>query len=113
MGVPRFDPSELAIHHAKHGAQFPGLTATEYEELADKFLGNPLTPAMVECRRRKGDVLRYDTKTEEFGVLSVTGIIRTYFKPVPCETLPAALRRNCHEHPTNLDYFHEECRKER
>ena len=113
LGVPRFDPSELAIHHAKHGAQFPGITATDYENLADRFLGRPPTASMLECRRKKGDMLRYDKTTEEFGVLSPAGIIRTYFKPVPCVSLPLPLRTNCHGHPTNVDYFREECKRER
>lgn len=111
MGVPRFDPNELAIHHAKHRAQFPGLSAIQYQNLADSFLGRPASSELLECKRNKGDVLRYDTVTEEFAVLSSTGIIRTYFKPVPCASLQ--VKRNCHGEPTNMDYFRVECGRER
>jgi len=112
-GVARFAPGERLIHHAKHKAQFPGLTDIQYEELADVFLRRTPALELLECERKKGDVLRYDTATGEFGVLSATGIIRTYFKPVPCISLPVEIRTNCHGKPTNIDYFNSECRKER
>ncbi len=67
------------------------------------FLSRPFGPGLMQCRRKKGDVLRYDTTTTEFGVLSVTGVIRTYFKPVPCVSLPPGAKLNCHRQPTNLD----------
>ena len=68
---------------------------------------------MHECRRKKGDVLRYDPTTEEFGVVSSAGIIRTYFKPIPCASLPPMIRHNCHGLPSNIEYFKTECRNER
>jgi hypothetical protein len=52
--------------------------------------------------------------TEEFGVLSAAGIIRTYFKPVPCVSLPVhVVKSNCHGEPTNVEYFRSECGRER
>ena len=43
------------------------------------------------------------------------GTIKTYFKPVPCSSLPAAqaavsiLAGKCHSKVSNLDYFRREC----
>jgi pyocin large subunit-like protein len=111
--VAQFDAHELAIHHAKHQSQFPGINPGEYEALADAFLRRPPAPELRECTRKRGDFLRYNTITEEFGILSGSGVIRTYFRPVPCVTLPPAARVHCHGHPTNLDYFRAECKKER
>ena len=105
--VAGFATHELAIHHAKHGHDFPGKTVFEYEQLAEQFLVKVKGPTTLECCRAKGDIVRYDTSTEEFGVLSAVGTIRTYFKPRPCRTAPPP----CHGHPDNLEYFKSECRK--
>ena len=96
------DSLKLATHYAKHGAEFGGITQAEYALLADTFLGSPLNPVnQLECRRRSGDVVRLDLTTNEFGVLSKGGHIRTYFKPDP----------RVHGHSSNIDYFHSECGK--
>lgn len=103
----RFETRELARHHAKHAHHFPVNNATEYEHSAAHFLIKVKGPTIVECRRKEGDIVRYDTATEEFGVLSSLGIIRTYFKPVPCRAAPPP----CHGHRDNLEYFKNECGK--
>ena len=73
---------------------------------------------VLECTRsgvRKGDVVRFDTVTEAFGAMRSNGTIKTYFKPVPCSSLPAAqaavsiLAGKCHSKVSNLDYFRGEC----
>jgi filamentous hemagglutinin len=51
--------------------------------------------------RSNGNIVRFDTSTNEYGVLAATGIIRTYYMPDPA----------VHLQPTNLDYFHGECAK--
>jgi pyocin large subunit-like protein len=79
-----FDPLELADHYRKHRADFAVLTASDYEAMAERFLASPPVPTILECTRTLGDVVRYDTITMEYGVRSSAGIIRTYFKPVPC-----------------------------
>lgn len=103
----------MAIHHAKHQSDFPGLTPAQYEALADAFLQRPSSSSFKECNRKRGDFLRYDMVTGEFAVLSNNGVIRTYFKPVPCATLPPSARVRCHGYSSNLDYFNAECRRER
>lgn len=65
-----FHPSELADHFMKHvllGREFKVSSALEYERLADGFLGGIRRPSTHECKRRGGDLVRYDRVTEEFG----------------------------------------------
>jgi hypothetical protein len=69
----------------------------------------------LNAQRSKGDVLRYDPMTEEYGVLSTAGLIRTYFKPLPCIKLPIPMRAavrmkgKCHPQTDNKEYFNAEC----
>ena len=95
------DHYELMEHYSNHFEEFgrPGMSPREYEEMADEFLGRPLPSGCLEHRRSRGDIVRYDPSTNEFGILSAAGFVRTYFKPDPAE----------HKHATNLDYFRTEC----
>jgi hypothetical protein len=72
----------------------------DYETRAGSFLGGPqgLT-TLHHVGTLGGDVLRFDTVTEEFGILSARGTIRTYFRPDPM----------IHGLATNLAYFLQEC----
>lgn len=104
-------------HFQEHGDDFRAGTAEEYEILADVFLTKPHCSGMHEHTRRGGDRIRYDAGTNEFGVVDASGIIRTYFKPVPCSSLPAHLRvaakrsGRCHGHANNVIYFKVECKR--
>jgi pyocin large subunit-like protein len=71
------------------------VNATTYEQLADMFLEGPRSTTTLEKIRSNGDKLRYDSKTNEFGILSSAGVIKTYFIPDPL----------VHRLPTNYDYF--------
>ncbi len=105
-----FDPLELADHFRKHRADFTVPTDRDYEALAERFLANPAAPYLMECIRRSGDVVRYNTVTTEYAVRSSTGIIRTYFKPVPCSSIAAgAPRVPCQNYVDNLAYFRATC----
>jgi len=102
----------------KHGAEFGASNAEEYKELADVFLSGSVLRGVHEHARLGGDRLRYDPKTESFGVLDASGIIRTFFKPIPCSSIADLLARaiainsgTCHGHATNLLYFQSECRR--
>jgi hypothetical protein len=107
-----FNPGELAIHYARHRHDFQVATIADYERLADGFLAKPKSPQLLECTRRLGDFVRYDTITMEFAVRSANGVTRTYFKPRPCSSIPVGLPRiNCHGHATNEIYFAQECLK--
>jgi hypothetical protein len=123
--IPRMPPytrgfesiPELRRHFTEHGDDFRASNTEEYEEWADAFLGGAKPSGVHECRRSCGYMIRYDPQTEAFGVLDSGGIIRTYFKPRPCSSVPLAIRDavkqagRCHKYPDNLVYFHMECRK--
>ena len=108
-----FDVGELAIHHARHGFQFPGKSDVEYEKLAERFLLSQPGPTTMECLRSAGDRIRYDTLTEEFGVMSKQGKIRSYFYATPCWTLTDKTRGRCHGYSDNITCFNERCQKAR
>jgi hypothetical protein len=89
------------------------MSVARYEAMADRFLTEPLRSSVLPCTRPQGAQLRYDQATGAFGVLTSDGIIRTYFKPVPCCWIPSAFidKRWCHEYPDNVAYFLAECAK--
>ena len=105
------DRETLLGHYRKHKADFGEPKAEVYELLADHFLGGSLRPGVLQCQRRRGDVIRFDPNTDEFGIVTSSGIILTYFKPVPCVTISRTSKIRCHKEPTNLVYFQKECRK--
>jgi pyocin large subunit-like protein len=102
----RFDSYERSIHFAKHGADFPVPGEVEYELAAERFLLSPVRSGLLECKRNGGDLLRYDTASEEFAVMSRSGVIRTYYKPVPCVVRAVPF---CHGEPDNVHYFRKTC----
>jgi len=96
------DAAALSDHFVKHGSDFGVATEADYLHLADCFLGGPASPTTLEHVRVQGDVIRFDTATNEFGVLDDNRTIRTYFRPVPGVT---------HRRRTNLEYYQATCRK--
>jgi pyocin large subunit-like protein len=113
-----FDSVEnLRRHFSEHGDEFGTSNTEEYEAFADGFLGGPATPDIRQCFRKCGHMLRYDPKTEAFGILADDGIILTCYKPVPCAKVPfmdretTRLAGRCHKEPNNLVYFSGECKK--
>jgi len=108
---------QLNRHFSEHGADFGASNARDYKDLADQFLGSTLSAGVHECKRKRGDTMRYDPQTQEYGVLDRGGIIRTYYKPVPCVSLQDPVRTvmrqagRCHGHANNFLYFQAECKK--
>jgi pyocin large subunit-like protein len=108
---------QMNRHFSEHGDDFGARSAVEYEEMADRFLSGDKSESMHECTRACGMKLRYDQNSEAFGVLDRDRIIRTYFRPVPCSSLPGAIRESrrragrCHRHANNLVYVKLECAK--
>jgi hypothetical protein len=103
---------------SKHGAEFGASNAEDYERSADAFLGGVVPSGVHECARKEGDRVRYNPQNDAYGVIDAAGIIRTYYKPVPCSSIRDALLRAsvrqagmCHGHATNLLYFQSECRR--
>jgi pyocin large subunit-like protein len=107
-----FDPAELLDHYARHGRDFAAANAKDYERLAEQFMARPSVTHLLECKRTQGDFVRYDTVTMEFAVRTNTGILRTYFKPVPCSSIPSGMpRTGCHKYTDNIEYFKKTCLK--
>jgi pyocin large subunit-like protein len=75
-----FDPLLLPDHFARHGAGVGAASAVEYEEKADSFLGGPLDAHSLVGQDTQGDMVRYNSATREFGVMSRDGVIRTYYR---------------------------------
>ena len=89
-------PRKRADHFSDHGADFSAVDEFDYERKADAFLSLPAVAPILEIiRPREGDTIRYNSVTDEFGIISHDGYIRTYYIPDPAE----------HGYPTNLDYF--------
>jgi pyocin large subunit-like protein len=108
---------ETNRHYQEHGDDFGFPNPEAYEDAADLFLGGAKPLDVYECTRRCGYILRYDANTEAFGIIDKDGIIRTYYKPIPCAKVPFAERQaavsagRCHKYPSNLVYFKMECLK--
>jgi pyocin large subunit-like protein len=73
----------------------------EYVEFALEFSTRPKGTTILEQARLLGEVVRYDTFTQEFSVVSSDGFLKTYFKPDPAR----------HGLPTNMDYYLQEIAK--
>ncbi len=89
------DQAKLDDDYARHGGDFGAKTKLEYQAQADKFLTTSKPAGVLEKIRLNGDIVRYNPATDEFGVVSSGGIIRTYYKPDPA----------VHGKASNLDYF--------
>ena len=89
------DQAKLDDHFARHGSDFGAKTTLEYQAQADRFLTASKPAGVLEKTRPNGDVVRYNPSTDEFGVVSSGGSIRTYYKPDPA----------VHGRESNLDYF--------
>lgn len=50
---------------------------------------------VLEKVRKNGDTIRFNMKTDEFGVITSDMLLRTYYKPNPA----------VHGKASNLDYF--------
>jgi hypothetical protein len=107
-----FRPGQLAQHFSNHHAEFPSLTEAKYGERADRYLGGPLDTNVLECDRTRPDgtrgaKIRYNTVTQEYGILGVDNHIRSYYIAGPkTPTNPRG-----HRFPTNLDYYNWDCRR--
>jgi filamentous hemagglutinin len=95
-----FRTPDLYRRHCKdHRVEVHAVDCPDYELRALDFLTKPQTASMHECKRNKGDIVRYDDATNEYAVLAHDGFIRTYMIPKPA----------FHGLPTNLDYYQREC----
>jgi len=110
-----FDPVALMDHVQKHSARLRITAgAVEYEERADALFSIPKPDDVLECPQPDGDIIRFNKKTDEFGVIAADQIIRTYYIPMPCHKLAPANRKpgSCHHEKTNFEYFKKNCRRQ-
>ena len=97
-----FSSGERHRHFVKHvqkRGDIIALDETAYEAMADHFLGGSKKPSTLECMRTGGDLVRFDCKTDEYGICDARGFIRTYFRPEP----------KFHGLPSNFHYMCREC----
>lgn len=87
--------ARLSDHFRRHGGDFGATDALDYQRRADGFLTGRRATETLERTRPSGDVVRFNSKTDEFGVISASGTVRTYYKP----------NTSVHGYPTNMDYF--------
>src|SRR6266436_3130863 len=112
-----FRPLELLQHYADHGSEFGANGPIEYERMADDFWANPKQLHVQECRRGRGDLVRFDPMTNGYSVIDHANVIRTFFKPVPCASVALPQRATmkmagqCHSEATNLIYFRVRCKQ--
>jgi len=85
----------LERHFVDHGQDFGPATISDYHAAANRFLTGERGLGTLERTRSNQDVVRYNTITEQFGVISGSGTIRTYFRPDP----------RTHGYRDNLEYF--------
>jgi filamentous hemagglutinin len=88
-------------HFQNHEFEFlpPFATAQEYESAGIAFLTAPLGGAIMEGVRQNGDIVRYDSQSNEFAICDRSGILLTYFKPNPA----------VHRERDNIAYFKAQC----
>lgn len=77
--VRAFAPGKWFSHFIKHGREFGYTTSVQYLRGAQRLTGGG--PGISTFTRANGDRLFYNAATNEFGVLSGGGVIRTYFRP--------------------------------
>src|SRR5450759_432920 len=69
------NPRQMHRHYTNHGADFGAMSATEYEIFADMFLGGVKILPIQECIRAKGDIVRFNPATDEYGVVDGLSLI--------------------------------------
>ena len=68
-------------HWAKHKVEFPELNnATEYVAAPQRLLQGPPAPGVLSGTRQGGEVVRWDTHANTFGVLGANGAPTTMFR---------------------------------
>ena len=81
-------------HYNKHKVEFGNITEFEYLQKANNFI-NSSGKNVLSRTASNGDILQFNTKTNEFSIVTKEGIIRTYHK----------LNPEIHKQGTNLDYW--------
>ena len=64
------DSAKLDDHFLRHGADFGARNAADFEQMARSFMSGSPAKGVMERVRTNGDVLRFDPKSNAFGVMS-------------------------------------------
>ncbi|MFK9117359.1 SAR2788 family putative toxin [Peribacillus castrilensis] len=67
-------------HHEKHKKEFGNISKTKYLEKAQALAGVDAKHVLTK-KRSNGDILKYNTKTNELLSLTKDDVIKTFFKP--------------------------------
>jgi len=73
------DAPKLNRHFRDHGLDFGATTPQIYEQQAIDFLSGAPDSYELQVRRPGGDYARWNMVTGEFGVVTPSGVIRTYY----------------------------------
>ncbi|MBE9918397.1 hypothetical protein G8C92_30850 [Paenibacillus donghaensis] len=73
--------STITKHLNDHKGGFGFTNETKYLKGARNFLGKSPTSTTQSFVTKEGTYFRYDTATNEFGIINLYGGISTYFKP--------------------------------
>ena len=73
--------STLESHSSRHGENVGAKSEKEYIDKARNFLEKPANSTTKSFVSEEGTYFRYDTATNEFGIINKYGGVSTYFKP--------------------------------
>lgn len=103
------------FHFENHGDDFGLTDDADYQAEARKFLNadSAIDTDIQECERGNGDIVRFNAVTDQFAIMSSSGTIKTYYKPMPRSLAPSSYPRYKITHPfaTNQLYFDYNCRQ--
>ena len=74
--------STLKTHFDDHASDFGYATEAAYKSGSRYFLEKPPTSTTQSFVTKDGTYFRYDTATNEFGIMNKYGGVSTYFKPI-------------------------------
>lgn len=93
-------PALLHDHFQDHGHEFGYASVDEYLAACRELFDAPLSPTIHQGVRPKGNVVRYDSVRDQFGVMHRDGYFITMYRPNP------------HHGMTKRDYFEYQCRRD-
>lgn len=82
--MPFANAQERALHFQKHGREFRAADEIQYEQMADAFMGGPMTLTTRQCiRPDQIDRLRFNIANDHFGAAIVQSTTLKTFYIVP------------------------------
>jgi len=69
----------LDKHYADHGDEVGAISEFHYESIASDFMTGPTGRGVLERVNKNGDIIRWDPSTNEFGIVTSDGTIRSYY----------------------------------